>query len=432
MPQIRSERLVIIVAVIALAAVVGLILAVNPVPPTELTISTSGDTTPDYEFALQYQALLEEEGFTLNILPGSGTAMTAERLVSGEADIGIISSGVVTEEQAVELSSLGSLYFEPIWVFYRADQEVRFLSDLRGKRIAIGSVGSGTRLLALRLLEANDVTGDNSDLVEGVFADLADQLSAGEVDAMFFVVSPRAPAVNRLLRDDSIALLNIERADAYRSQYPYLTSVTIGQGSVDLAENIPAESATILAGAANMVVRSEVHPNLIRLLSQVLEEVHGSAGIFEEAGEFPSTSYVELDLHPEAQRYFREGQTFFESSFPFVLASILDRFIIVLIPLVPLLYPLIRGLPPVYNIALRRRIIRWYATLHEINAKIHTLTVEGVDVELARLEDLMGTLLSEPPPPLGFMGDFYNLQLHVELVTYRLEEHRHHLTNAAA
>lgn len=427
MGMVRTEWLVVLVAMAVLAGVVALIVAVNPVPPTELTISTGSEGGVQYNLALDYQRLLEEEGFTLNILPGGGSAETVERLVSGEADIGFVSTGIVREEQAASLTTLGSLYLEPIWTFYRAEDDIRYLSDLRGKRVLIGPEGSGTQLTALRLLEANDVTAANSTFLDNPFQEMAGMLQAGEADALFFIVAPDTPMVQDLVRDETIGLINMERGAAYRSLYPYLTTVTISVGSLGLADNLPAEPRTLLAGAANLVAREDVHPNLVRLLSRVLTQVHSEAGVFSEVGEFPSASYTDLDLHPEAQRYLREGETFFEASFPFVVASILDRFIIVLIPLVPLLYPLIQGLPPVYNMAIRRRIVRWYRTLHEIDQKADQLPAHQIDDELKRLNEITDTLAKSPPPPLARMGDYYNLQLHIDLVAKRLEARRQEL-----
>ncbi|NDJ61474.1 MAG: TAXI family TRAP transporter solute-binding subunit [Chloroflexi bacterium] len=414
------------------AALVVLIIAINPVPPIELTMSTGGSNDITTVFAQEYQDLLAEEGFTLNILEGVGSALTVERLISGEAQVGIVSTGIVEPEQAEVLNTLGSLYFEPIWVFYQADQEVRYMSDLLGKRIGVGAVGSGTRLTALRLLEANGITRDNSDIVESSFGDLRAGLESGELDAGFYVTSPDNEAVASFLRSDTVALLDVQRPDAYRSLYPYLTTVTVGQGLVDLQNNIPPEPITVLAGAANLVVRSDVHPNLVRLLSRTIAEVHSSAGMFEDTGQFPSAAFTDLTIHPEARRYLAEGDTFFEASFPFVFASILDRFIIVLIPLIPLLYPLIRGLPPVYNMVINRRITRWYGILYEIDQKADQLPADQIDVELKRLEDIMDALSKSPRPPLGRMGDFYNLQLHIDLVSKRLETRRQTLAAAPA
>lgn len=427
MRSLRTEWIVALVAFAALAAIVALIFAVNPVPPTSLVMSTASSTGPDYAIGQQYQRLLEAEGFTLDLLEGQGSAMTVDRLISGEAQVGIVSTGIITDEQAESLRSLGSLYFEPIWIFYQADQDVQYITDLRGKRIGIGPVGSGTRLTALRLLAANGITNENSTLVEPAFPEMREQMLAGELDAVFWVVSPNSTSIREFLRTESIALLDITRTQAYRSLYPYLTTVIIGEGLIDLENNIPSQSITVLAGAANLVVRDDIHPNLVRLLSRVIEEVHSPAGTFESAGQFPSESYVELPLHPEAKRYLREGETFFENSFPFVFASILDRFIIVFIPLIPLLYPLVRGLPPVYNMAMRRRILRWYGILYEIDQKVDELTTEQIDAELARLQEITLNLNKSPRPPLGRMGDFYNLQLHIDLVTKRLQIRRSEL-----
>lgn len=431
MRLLRTEWIVMLLSVAVLALIVGLLILVNPVPPQDFTWSTGPESDPTLLLAREYAEIVAADGFSIEIVTGEGAAQSLERIVAGEADVTIAQTGIATPEQAEVLQSLGSLYFQPIWIFHRADLEVNFLRDLRGRSIYVGTEGSGTRLLAERLLAANGVTADNSTLVVGGFTESREQLFSGEVDAAFYVTSPDAALVSELLSNENFTLFDVRRSDAYRATYPFLTVITIGEGMIDLIENVPAEPKTVLAVAANLIVRQDIHPNIVRLLMRTATDLHGSAGTFEDAGQFPSRSFVDLPMHPEALRYLNEGESFWEQNFPFLIAGFLDRFIVLLIPLIPLLYPVIRGVPPLYQFTIRRRIIRWYRTLHDIDLKSETLSAAQIDDALQELRTVTEELNASPRPPLGRMNEFYDVHLHIDLVKRRLYERRERLAAAA-
>jgi TRAP-type uncharacterized transport system substrate-binding protein len=179
------------------------------------------------------------------------------------------------------LLSLGSMFYEPVWVFYRGDKRLERLTDLRGKRVAIGQEGSGVRQLAQQLLEANEIpTGDHLVPLSGLKA--AEELQQGRIDAAFVIAAEKAPVIQVLLRSPGIKVMNFSQADAYQRRFPFLTKVVFPHGVADLVRDFPPEDVTVLAPTANLIVRDDLHPALQSLLLQVASEVHGKSGFFPE------------------------------------------------------------------------------------------------------------------------------------------------------
>ena len=151
---------------IFLIAGIGFFIAyqfVQPAPPKTIVITTGGEAGAYYQYARRYAAILARDDITLEVRTSAGSLQNLERLTSGEVQVGFVQGGVVVpeDEQAGEtdsgLMSLGSMFYEPLWVFHRGAAPLTRLTDLRGKRIAIGQEGSGVRQLAQQLLAVNDI-----------------------------------------------------------------------------------------------------------------------------------------------------------------------------------------------------------------------------------------------------------------------------------
>jgi uncharacterized protein len=419
----RTRNIVggVIIAVIILAFLVQ---ALNPLPPRKFTISTGGPEGAYYAFGLDYKALIAEQSLNLEVTNSAGSVENIERLRNGETDIAIVQGGVMDSKDAQGLQSLGSLFYEPVWLFYKKDLDIRRITQLEGRRIGIGVEGSGTRPLALQLLEINGITEGNATLVGAGLSEMTDMMLNGDLDAVFMVVSPKAEVVQRLAVGDNIEIFNFTRAEAYRSHFTYMNSIELGQGVLNLVENIPTQSKTLLAVTANLVVREDINPNLARLFISTSDRVHSGPGIFEAPGEFPSAAYITAPLHDESRRYFNEGASWFENNFPFMLAAIFDRLVVILLPLLTLFYPLVSGAMPLYHMSMDRRITRWYNTLNEIDRNIATKTLKDVERDLMRLDNIEEELRYKTKLPISYMPRFYDLLEHIGLVRTHVEERR--------
>jgi len=302
---------------------------------------------------------------------------------------------------------------------------VNYLFDLRGKKISIGENGSGTQALSLELLKHNKVDEENTQFLELSSKQAVAQLIQGEVDAAFFVVSPKSKIILELFYHPDIELMNFRRTTAYSSLFPFLTSITIGEGMIDLEKNIPNKNKTLLAATANLVARADLHSDLVHLLLRETIKIHRSGGILEKTGWFPSTEFVELPMDEDAERYLKMGPPWLENVFPFWLASLLDRLKIMLIPLITLTIPLLKGGLPLYRWQMRFRIFRWYSVLCKFDQRAYNIKeLEEIVKEIDLIQELDRRLAEDVSVPHSYMGEFYDLRLHFRMIMERLESRR--------
>lgn len=404
--------------VLALMVIVLMVLnhLVEPLPPRRITISTGRENGAYYMFAKEYAKLAAADGFSVEIMTGAGTVETLKRLKAGEAMAGFVQGGTAEAAPTEGLLSLGSLYYEPIWLFHRRVRPLSSLRDLRGHSIQVGEEGSGIRPLALRLLRDSGVTPQNSQLLALTSEGAATALETGRIDAAFFIMAPTVPLVRRLLLSPTVSLWSVRRTIAYTTRYRFLSTVTLGEGVVDLVSDVPDRDVLLLAATATLVVRDDVHPVIVRLLLKTAEIVHSRPGLFEAPNAFPSDALVELPLHEVARRYLRKGPPFLERYLPFWIAVTVERWVLLLLPVIGILLPLIRILPTLYNSQMRRRVTRWYREVHEIDHALAAATPEPAQAAAERLRELQSKLSQVTPPPPGFMGEFYDLKGHIELL----------------
>jgi len=358
----------------------------------------------------------------LEILNTTGSLENIQLLESGKADIAFVQGGVTESADSDDLLSLGSLYFEPVWLFHRNSLNIEQLTDLQHKRVAVGIEGSGTRALAIRLLSDNSITTLNADLRSMEIRASADALLNGDIDAAFFVASPQSSVVRKLLEADQIALMDFNRAEAYTRIHRYLSVVTLPEGVIDLKRNLPSKQTQLLATSANLVSRRDLHPALIDLLLQAATEVHGRGGWFEQTGQFPNPDYLDFPLIKEAKRFYKYGPPFLQRYLPFWAATLVDRLKVMLLPLVALLLPLFKIMPPLYRWRMRSRIYPWYKEVRAIDKQAYQSTpdIDSSLVELARIEREVANI----SVPLSFAEELYDLRLHISLVQERLTKQR--------
>lgn len=417
---------------IFLIAGLGFVVAyqfVEPAPPKRVVISAGAEGGAYYQFARRYADILARDGITLEVLPSEGSVQNLERLKRGEVQIGFVQGGVIEAPEDDEFSgevthpgllSLGSMFFEPIWVFYQGETIDR-LSELRGKRIAIGQEGSGIRQLAQRLLEDNDVDfRENTVPISGL--DAAEELQQGRIDAAFIIAAEHAPVVQVLLRSPGVKLMNFSQSFAYERRYPFLTRLTMPKGVADLVLDIPPEDTRVLAPTANLVVHEDLHPALQNLLLQAARQIHGRPGFFHSANEFPAYMDGMLPLSSEADRFFKSGPPFLQRYLPFWLAVLVDRLFVLLLPVIALLIPLMRVAPALYSWRVRSKVFRCYGELKFLEDDLkHHFDRERLSEYRQRL-DALDEEAAELHLPLGFTDLVYTLREHVNLVRRILDK----------
>lgn len=398
--------------------------------PNALKIAVGGKTGSYHDYAQQYQQQVQAEGLSLEILPVEGSIEALQKVRDGAADLALVQGGVAysTMKDAADqgLHSIASLFYEPLWVFYRKEMgEVSHVNALRGKRISIGKQGSGTQVLVSQLLADNDITAENSTLQPLLMDEAVTKLEAGELDAVFIMTSPKEEIVRKLITHPDIALMDFQRqVITYTSHYPFLSSLTLGEGIIDLKNNLPDHNVTLLATTATLVAGKDTHADHVRLFSREAFKIHSKQGLLEKARQFPSIDHLEITIHPAAEQYLQKGPSWLEKVFPFWLAARIDQLKIMLIPLLTLLIPLSKGIMPLYQWRIRSRIYPWYKTLSQLDRKLDSLDLLATEQEIARLHKLHSELAQGVSVPLAHMPEFYNLRTHADHILTRLKERR--------
>ncbi|THF62464.1 TAXI family TRAP transporter solute-binding subunit [Pseudothauera rhizosphaerae] len=390
---------------------------VRPAPPRTVTIAAGTEGGAYAMFAERYRAALAREGIELVIRPTSGSVENLRLLKTDPAiDLGFVQSGIAVEPESEDLMSLGSMYVEPVWIFHRLGQTPTRLTELAGRRLAVGSPGSGTQLFALQLLAASGFAVDAKGLLALDDNAAAEALLAGDIDAAFIVAAPEAPVVQRLLERPEIGLVDLAQAPAFARRLPHLTPLTLPAGALDLAHVRPAHDVRLLGATAGLVARQDLHPAIVSLLLLAARDIHGRPGLFQHVGEYPQAGGRELPLSPTARRFHESGPPLLQRYLPFWLAVLVDRLLVSLLPVVALLIPLMRITPALYAWRMRSRIYRWYGELKFLESDIarhfEPQRTEDYFAHLDRIEEQA----NRRKVPLAFANELYTLREHIQLV----------------
>jgi len=393
---------------------------IRPAPPDFLVMSTGAPGGAYEAFAARYKPILAAQGIELRERPSAGAVENLRRLLDPkeEVDVGLVQGGLGFGTDAEGLVSLGSFYHEPLWVFYRGKETLDQLVQLKGRRIAIGPEGSGTRRLALELLEASGVPQNDKRTTFAPISGLAAvaALAQGKVDAVFLVGPAQSGAVWSALYTPNVRLMSFAQAEAYVRRFPYLSRLVLPRGGIDLQRDIPAADVELVAPMATIVAREGTHPALIDLLLQAAGEVHGGAGLFQRPGEFPNARQVDFPLSKEADRFYKSGTRLFQRYMPFWLATLIERTLVLLIPLVAIVLPVMRFAPVLYGWRARSRVYKWYGQLkfleRELDEDPAARSRADWLAELERIEDHVHRVAT----PLAFANLLYTLREHIALV----------------
>ena len=432
---------------------------VNPAPPDVIDISAGPEEGAFQLYAGRYAEVLRRDGVTLHIHPSTGAKQNLALLADAASgmDVGFLQGGLASDGDAPQTGddvvSLGSMYYEPLWIFVRTNtsaatkagtatkksrpatapqaglakaapqalsgQSLRAaarLGDLKGLRLAIGAPGGGTRTLALRLLTPSGVSETNSTLLPLSGRAAADALLEGTADVAMFLTTLDTPHIQQLLATPGIALMNLDQADALTRNFPFLHKLTLPHGSFDLERNIPAEDITLLAPTVKLAARAELHPALVTLLLKAATEVHGHASLLQREREFPAASDTDLPLSPEAVRFYKSGPPFLQKYLPFWIATWIDRTFFILLPILAILIPVTKFAPMVYSWRIRSKVYHWYGELKYLEGQLREAPAEaklpGYLERLDWIEDQVNRIRL----PLAFSNHVYFLREHIELV----------------
>ncbi len=414
------------ILLICAAAVWATYWFVQPAPPDTITMTAGPEGSIFWNHARKYQEILARNDVELKILPSQGSLENVRRLSDNEfeVDVGFVQVGVNTGKQIEGLVSLGSMFHQPLAVFYRDGVKLTRLSELRGKRVAIGIEGSGARFLALALLKANGIEpGGPTALLDLAGTDAAEALLQRKIDAGFFMGDSAAPAILRkLFQAPGIRLLDFEQAEGYVRRFRYLNKLELPMGSVDLGKNLPPRTMNLIGPMVELVAREDLHPALSDLLIEAAHEVHGVATVMQKPKEFPVAKEHDIPLSDDAVRYYKSGKGFMYRHLPFWVASLADRMWVLVLPLLVLLIPGMRIAPAIYRWLIGSRIYRWYGALLAIEGELREHPEPEARENLIKRLDAIEQGVNRIKLPLSFAGEFYVLREHIDFVRAKLTE----------
>lgn len=400
----------------------------DPNPPQRVILATGPAQSAYEEFGKRYKESLARYGIEVQLLSTEGSSDNLEKLRTGQADLGFVQGGTadIGYDEEDTLTSLGSLFVEPLWLFYREDAArrlrkepvVRSLSELKGWRVNVGTPGSGVPRLFNTLLDVNRIEPNQMQLsrLEQTPATVA--FLDGELDAVVFASAPESLMVQMLLQTPGIKLLDFAQSEAYSRRFGYLTPVLMPQGVVDLAKNIPARNVRLVASTTSLLAHSNTHPAILQLFAQTATQLHGGASWFSRAREYPSLEHSEVPISSEAQRAIRNGPPFLQRYLPFWLANLIERVWLAMGLIIVLALPLSRIVPPLYAFRIRSRVFRWYAELRDVEQRAETAGASPA--ELLEQLDAMEAKVEKIVVPLSYTDELYALRNNIHLVRKKL------------
>jgi TRAP-type uncharacterized transport system substrate-binding protein len=392
---------------------------VQPPPQKIIVISTGGEGGAYHAFGKRYQAFLAKHGIRAELQTSAGSLQNLERLKDpkGTVSVALMQGGIAGKEAGEGLVSIGRMFYEPLWVFYKGGDTFDRLGQLKGLKIAVGAEGSGTRKLATTLLSAANVTETSATLLPIAGDAAIAALNSGGADAILLAMAPEAPQLQALFRDSSVKLMNLSQAAALARIYPYLAHLTLPQGVIDLERNIPPRDIELVAPIAALVAREDLHPALVAQLAEAAASIHGGPNLLTKAGEFPRQVDPEFTMSADALRFYKNGAPFLQRYLPFWLANFVERMVVLLIPLATLAIPLFKGIPAMIRWRVQRKLTYWYRRLDKLEASLGGKPATSAQVrELADIDKAVADMAV----PRAYSEPYYNLRGHVDMVRARI------------
>ena len=409
-------------AIAVVMASVSLILVYFfPAPPSTVTLATAFKGASFDYYGRRYKDRLARDHINLELRETVGAVENLSLLQDPDSgiDAAFIAGGISNGKQAPGLLSLGIIYNNAFWVFYSSSQSIEHLPQLKGKRIAVGPVGSATRQAAERVLGLAGVSESTATFLPFAGVAAVEALKDGKVDIVWILGALEVPAVQALLKNPDVRLLSFEMADAYTRIYPDLVQLTLPRGVLDIEKNIPSSDVSLVANVNRVLVRSDLHPEIVYLLLKTMLEEHSEPGIFSRPGEFPKSTDPEYPLHASAVEFYKNGPSFMQRHIPLWLSVHIQRLIAVIATIIAIVIPLFHYLPMLYRWTVRRRLLYWYGRLQALEASINSNPsgkhLTEVQIELQRIDEAVSRIHF----PLAFSDQVYNLRSHIEIVRRR-------------
>ena len=393
-----------------------------PSPPLRITIATGRKgTTFDY-FGEKYRARFARAGIELNVRETAGALENLRLLRDTNSNVqaAFLTGGISNSTQAPDLRSMGLIFNVPFWVFYSAGQPLDSLTQLKGKRIAVGPEGSGARYVAERVLSRANIDAKTATLLPLAGDSAVAALNKGAADAALLVGGSDAPSVESLLNDSNVRLMNFSSADAFTRVFPDLVQLVLPKGAVRLDPLIPPDDITLVGTTAKVLIRDDLHPAIVQLLAQTLKEEHSGPGLFQRSGEFPSINDPEYTVSAVAIEFYRNGPSLLLRYLPLWMTPYVQRLIAFFVATLAIFFPVFGFAPRLYGWFIRQRFRQLYRRLRVIESSLRAgLTSSEAEILQAELGDIERATMTVP---MRHSDLYFMLRYHLDQARSRLVE----------
>jgi uncharacterized protein len=427
-----------VACVLVLLGIFGFVQTQRELPQRDFTVLVDEQGSGYYRVAERYRDLLKRRGVDLIIRPTTGAEETLQLLREGVAGSALVPGFLTSQIEPQAFSALGALFDEPFWVFYNKNsfdgEPLQYLSELKGKQVAVGLPGSGSQALARQLLADNGIGPDNTTLLELPRQAETERLIAGEIDAVLLLDAYQSEPVQALLRAPDVGLADLAQANAYAARQHALKVVDLPQGVIDLEANIPAEDVRLLSSAANLVIRNDLNPTLARSLMTAALLIHSGGDYFAKPYTYPDLAATDLPVHREYVDFFnqlRSGNFSFSSSLPFWSAFAVERFIFFLLPLVLLFGLLILYFPALWRFYMQGKVLPVYKQLRQVEIDLPSMDHAATDAAIRRLDSLESHVTQRVRVSAAYMPEIFHLRSHIRSVIVDLLRHKEQLQGQA-
>jgi len=393
-----------------------------PSPPFRITIATGRKGTTFEYFGERYRARFARAGIELNVRETNGALENLRLLRDSNSNVQVAFStgGFSNSTQTPDLWSMGLIFNVPFWIFYPSSQSLESLTQLKGKRIAVGPEGSGARYVAERVLSRANIDSKTATLLPLAGDSAVEALNKDAADAALLVGGSNAPSVESLLNNPKVRLMNFSSADAFVRIFPDLVRLVLPKGVVRFDSLIPPDDITLVGTTANVLIRDDLHPAIIQLLAQTLKEEHSGPGLFQRSGEFPSINDPEYAVSPVAIEYYRNGPSLLLRYLPIWMTTYVQRIIAFVVATLAIVFPVFGFAPRLYGWFVRQRFRQLYQRLRVIEsslqARLTPAKVEALQAELADIERATMTA------PMRHSDLYFMLRYHLDQIRSRLIE----------
>jgi TRAP transporter TAXI family solute receptor len=399
-----------------LALLVIFLRFIYPAPPQHLRIAAGSQGSYFHEVASSYKSALAKEGISLEIVHTRGALDNLQLVTDGKADLALTHDGLNLAKGKPDLRSLGSISYEPIWVFRRKGTPVfTDLSQLKGMRVNLGPQGSGVGFLALQLLSLSGVTPQNTQFFEVSPKESIELLNAGRLDVGFFMDPPENPNIKSLFTSPDILEVDLKDADAFHRNLRYLHVTPLAPSTIDLATAQPRTEFRTVSVTNTLVVNRQLHPAIQYLMLSIMDKTHHAPSLISAEGEFPSDKDIGLPLSDEADIFYKKGMPFLSQYLPFELASIVERLAKSLVPLMLVIFPVLKFIPSIIKWRTRRKFSKLYKSLADVEKRMHSKSPSLSAVEYESMLNRIEEGIAQENLSLS-SSDVYVLREHIELV----------------